>query len=648
MLKRYVPCFLALIASLAISSSVVVFSQDSDADAALPADLSLDGLALEAPQVPDELIVIDPALLTPPENATVDELFEFIESLQDKLPEPKSQADLYKLVDAFSQTCLKVADLLFAMEDLTSEQVERATQLKVVALTTRVHVDEDAAGQLNDFVEENLKKAKTDEELIKAYQLKLQVLAASSEDSQAQIDALIDETLALEQEELQMFAVEVKGRSFITEVQKSGKFNEEILTFCENIINDKNRSTKVKEKAYEMKLVALVVANEVEQSQDESESKGAYAKAVDALFLEILDGDFSLDLKKVAYQLRVQSLFGQGEPDEQSIQKLNDIVERLADEEDEELHSLQVSVKAQLLTIAAQKDINAVSALSDYADEIAKEAGENEQLRMRAIGMKITAFRLQNDTEGLVKYIDEQLTQGVADELKTSLQRVKLTVVSELVVKNPESFDSFKDFCLEVKKVEELADSVDQVFAARFVGETSSIAEKGGTLDDFSASLERFKNDLIVAPHSVTALLMAQQAINTIGAKNNDPTLFDKTFESVVVFCKGADSEELNELAQQLDMYLAQMRKAAEEAEAAAKAKAEADAKVEESKDVPEDTDTKPVQSTKKDVQKSETKEAKAPVATTTEKKNTSKASASVNQKKDATKSKAPVKKTNK
>ncbi len=564
----------------------MVFAQD--ANAALPADLSLDGLTLEQPQAQEEPIVIDPALLTPPENADADELFEFIESLQDKLPEPKSQADLYKLVDAFSQTCLKVADLLFAMENLTPEQTERATQLKVVALTTRAHVDEDAAIQLNEFVEENLKKAKTSDELIKAYQLKLQVLAASSEDSQVQINALIDETLALEQEELQMFAIEVKGRSFITEVQKSGNFNDEILTFCDSIIKDEKRSEKVKEKAYEMKLVALVIANEVERSQEESESKGAYADAAETLFTQILDGKFSLDLKKVAYQLRVQSLLGQGDPDEQAVKKLNVLVDRLSKEEDEELHSLQISVKAQLLTIAAQKDPKEVTALSDYADEIAKEAGDNEQLRSRAIGMKLTAFRLQNDTEGLVKYIDEQMELGVDDALKTSLQRVKLTVVSEMVVKNPETFDLYKDFCLEVKKIEELSDGVDQVFAARFVGEVSAIAEKNGTLEEFSAAFERFKNDLVLAPHSVTALLMAQQSINMIGTQNNDSALFDKSFESVVEFCKGADSDELNELAQQLDTYLAQMRRAAEEAEAAEKAKTEEAEKAEETKNDPQ------------------------------------------------------------
>ncbi len=625
MLKRYVPYFLVFFASLAISSSAVVFAQD--ADAVLPSDLSLDGLTLEAPQAAEEPINIDPALLAPPENATADELFEFIESLQDKLPEPKSQADLYKLVDAFSQTCLKVADQLFAMEGLTQEQTERATQLKVVALTTRAHVDEDAAEQLNEFVEENLKKAKTSDELIKAYQLKLQVLAASNEDSQAKINELIDETLALEQEELQMFAIEVKGRSFITEVQKSGNFNDEILTFCEGVVNDEKRSEKVKEKAYEMKLVALVIANEVERSQEESEeseSKGAYAEAAEALFIQVLDGKFSLDLKKVAYQLRAQYLFGQGDPDEQAVEKLNDLVDRLSKEKDEELHSLQISVKAQLLTIAAQKDTKAIAALSDYADEIAKESGDNEQLRSRAIGMKLTAFRLQDDTEGLVKYIDEQIKLGVDDALKTSLQRVKLTVVSEMVVKNPESFDLYKDFCLEVKKIEELSDGVDQVFAARFVGEVSAVAEKGGTLEEFSAAFERFKNDLVLAPHSVTALLMAQQSINIIGAKNNDSALFDKTFESVVNFCKGADSDELNELAQQLDAYLAQMRRAAEEAEVAEKAKAEEAKKASQA----------PVDSAREDVQGTKSQTTKKTNAATT--------------KNDAPESKTPVKKTNK
>ena len=122
------------------------------------------------------------------------------EGLQTKLPVPKNQQERFAVVDAFSKTCLTVANKLLAME-LTPEQHERAVQLKVVALTTRANIDEEAADQLDAFVEENLKNAKTDEELIKAYQLKLQVLAAK-DDSLESISALADELYSKEQEEL--------------------------------------------------------------------------------------------------------------------------------------------------------------------------------------------------------------------------------------------------------------------------------------------------------------------------------------------------------------------------------------------------------------------------------------------------------------
>ena len=168
MFKRSSLCSLALVLSCALSSSVAL-AQDKPTTPKtdVPASLSLDSLMVDPPKVPEPL-KIDESILALPENATFDELFEFINGLQTKLPVPKNQQERFAVIDAFSKTCLTAADKMLAM-DLTEEQRERAVQLKVVALTTRANIDEEAADQLNAFVDENIKNAISDEALVKTY-----------------------------------------------------------------------------------------------------------------------------------------------------------------------------------------------------------------------------------------------------------------------------------------------------------------------------------------------------------------------------------------------------------------------------------------------------------------------------------------------
>ena len=188
MLKRVSLLVLGVAGALALESTPV-FAQTAPA-AAQPAALSLDGImGEEAAPAP----AFDKSILEAPKDATPDELFDFVDSLQEKLPQPKSQEELYQIVDALSEAYLKIADQILAAKDLTPEQKDRATQLKVVALTSRANVDPKAADALNALVDETLKNAKTTEELVKAYQLKLQVLDASEKDPTAKIDALADE-----------------------------------------------------------------------------------------------------------------------------------------------------------------------------------------------------------------------------------------------------------------------------------------------------------------------------------------------------------------------------------------------------------------------------------------------------------------------
>lgn len=642
MTKRYLPCVLGLAASLALSGAAAL-AQD-DAQANQPASLSSNLLMDDelAPKEEDSF-VIDPAILTPPENATADELLEFIESLQDKLPQPTSQEQLYKLVDAFSQTSMTVADKILAMSDLTPEQKERAVQLKVVSLTTRANVDPTAAEELNKFVDQNIKDAATGEEKIKAYQLKLQVLAASEEDPTEKINALAEEALQLEEEELQLFAIEVKANAFITSVQKTGEFNENILTFVQGIIDDEMRAIKVKEKALEMKLVALIVGSEVakekagleaeeedSENADKQQDKAAeYVAQADKLFDELLKGDFSMDLKKSVYQLRVQSLLQAEKPDQA---KIDAVIADLLAQEDEELYALGVAVKGQTLLNAAMADKEAVPALTEYAKQIVEEAKTKKNLTTQSIGLMIQSYRLQDDLEGLLQYVDAKLAETEDETMKPNLLNVKVSVISQLISKDPALFDQYKDFLETIKNDEQFGAAVSQIYMARFRAAIADVAANESNLEKYNAAIEQFKTDLTACPRAITGLLMVRQDIDAIGKANNNEKLFDETFDSIIDFCKTSDSEELNSLAQNLEVYLTQMRQA--EAAAAEQAAKEAEEKAAEKAE--KETEDKAAEKTEKatdnkaakPVAKADSKKpaAKAPAAKTPAKKSPAKA----------------------
>lgn len=118
MLNRSLRRLLSLAVIVSLGASVAYAQNAADApEQDRPASLSLDSLMVDPPVAP-EPFKIDEALLTPPENATADELFEYIDSLQTKLPQPRSQEELHTIVDEYSKACLQVSDMLLAM-DLT-------------------------------------------------------------------------------------------------------------------------------------------------------------------------------------------------------------------------------------------------------------------------------------------------------------------------------------------------------------------------------------------------------------------------------------------------------------------------------------------------------------------------------------------------
>ena len=364
---------------------------------------------------------------------------------------------------------------------------------------------------------------------------------------------------------------------FISSVQRTGDFDASVLAFVDEVIADESRSAKVKEKAYEMKLVATIVADEIEKSkEDASDYDGSYAKQAEELFDQLLSGDFSIDLKKTVYQLRIQTLMNSDEPNDE---KLEAIAEELAKQEDEELYALGVSVKGELLLKAAQEDKAAIDALVKYADKIAEEAKKSSLLKTPSVGLKVQALRLQEDDKGLIDYIDEQLAAEPDEDLEHNLIELKFRVAISMISKDAAAFDTFKDFCEQYQANEHFAAAVANVYSARFTSGLSQIEKDGADLEKFNAVVDQFKADLVVCPRAITALLMARQSIDAIGKANGNDNLFDETFSSIIDYCKVADSEELNALAQNLENYLTQMREAQKAAEQeAANAQEEGDA----------------------------------------------------------------------
>lgn len=552
MLKRYTCLLLTLALFCAYSS--YSFGQDAEKPAANNDALSLDGLMVDDPAPKSEPIKIDQELLNPPKNASVDELFEFIENLQDKLPEPKTQDDFIKIIDAYSQACLNVSELVLQKDELEPEQRERAVQLKVVALTTRMKTDPAAEAQLDQFVKENLDSAKSDEELIKAYQLKLQVLASKSDDLD-EISAFADELYSKEKDELKVFAIEVKAQVFITGLQKDNEPNMKVLEFVDSVIADKNVAKRVKEKAYEMKLVGTIVLAQLQEDKEEADRDPKYEQEKEELFAKLLsDPEASIELKKDVYQLRVQTLFDQsGAITDDNESKIVDVAAKLLKEEDPELYLLGVAVKGRLLITKAQGNKDAVKELADFVDELNKIVEDKEDIKSQVVALNIQLYRLQQDTKGLLAYVDAQLKANPDDELKERLTHAKASIIAGMISEDPSAFDANADFIKELAETEGFEQDATNLYISRFTGVVSKLATNNGSLDDFNAAYAQFEKDLIARPDAVRAIIIVRDEINQLGEKNNQPNLYIDTITKLANFCKGADSDELNEIGQSLD-----------------------------------------------------------------------------------------------
>ena len=80
-----------------------------------------------------------------PENATPAELLAFVEGIEQKLPQPKTEDEMVEMIRKISSIYKEVADKVLADESATDEQRAQATELKVVAYSVAARMGEEGA-----------------------------------------------------------------------------------------------------------------------------------------------------------------------------------------------------------------------------------------------------------------------------------------------------------------------------------------------------------------------------------------------------------------------------------------------------------------------------------------------------------------------
>ncbi|MDO4586361.1 MAG: redoxin family protein [Planctomycetia bacterium] len=522
-------------------------AQDND-QPAIPDSLSLDSLLMPAEPLDESLFVI-------PEKATAQELLNFVEELSAKIPQPKTQAEMLQLTEKMTQTCLDVAEKILAMSEITDEERDQAIQLKVVALTAKSRTDESAIEELTKFVDNLIQTAKDEAAKVNAYQLKLQVLVAQAKDETVldQVNQLADEILALEEDELKVLGLEIRAKSFLSRSQKEPEALNEFLAFMNDFLAKPELSTRVLERAQEIKLYALLAA-----SQNNPEK----VAELDNYFDEVLAKDLSPESKTSVYQLRLQSLMNNNSEAANSAEnnaKVLALAERLLKEETPELQAMGRAVKNSILVKEAQEDASKVDALFKFADEIlatATDSTAKEQAHMT----KIQGFAIQSkDNPEANKELLAYIEKLIVDEKPTGnflnhLAQIKIQVLlhqmldEEGKVPSKEDISAVENALTEYADLEDLKQLISAAQGIVFVSKISNLAENNGSIDDLNAIFSEIEKTSENDPALIVLLFESQESVNgiqKIGKQNNDANLYEKTLLRFIEFCKNSSNEQI-------------------------------------------------------------------------------------------------------
>ncbi len=500
-----------------------------------------------------------------PENATPAELLAFVEGIEQKLPQPKTEDEMAEMIRKISAIYKEVADKVLTDESATDEQRSQATELKVVAYTVASQMGEEgAAEELEAMVNDMLANAKTDEEKIQAYQVKLQAITAGGQGDPTALDKisqLTDEVLAnKDSDELQVFGLELKAQDAFSRAARADASRiPEFIEFLNSYIADADISQRVREKAQELKLAALLLSSQGDESKDAE---------VDAYFDEVLGGPLSPDTREALYQMRLQSLMAGGsampgaapQMTPEKLAKLDAIADKLLKEDSEDLKSMGYAVKATNLVQKAQDDPANIDAIFEFADRNLAD-NPSETLKKQMTGLKIQGYMLkvQNDPAAareMLDYLDGELAGDASEETKTRLLTVKLQVLMMQVQTDPSYNDLLEKTLNETAEVEGLERLVQTGWGALYIGQIRNIAENGGSIADFDAVIEKIKAKMNETPILGFLVGNIKETIDAIGKNNDEPALASRVFKELIAAAEASENPMAKQVAANLQSML--------------------------------------------------------------------------------------------
>lgn len=546
MLRRISLIVFGLFTVLAFGT-YTVWAQDAPRDAKAPATLSLDQMA----PVPEPL---DMSLFKLPEKASAAELLKFVEELQPKLPKPKNQIEMMQLMNAMVKTFETVADRVLAMDDVKADEKERAVQLKVVALTAKSQMDPGATKELDKYLDDLVKNAKDTKAKIQAYQVKYGALRSQSRDPEgvlAKGNALADEVMKEQDEELQVLGLEIKAETNLSASEKNPQALADLEKFVEGLINDTSKSARLRNKASEIKLICLASASMKDPTKEEALDK--YFKSLDL-------SKMTEESRSGLYQVRLQTLLNPQNKDPKANDKAMEVVALLEKEKSAELQGMAIAVKSTVLRKMAEADASKVDALFKYADEILAKNPSEEQ-KSQVLGMKIQAFmiKVKSDPKAkdeLIAFLDKSIAEKPAESVLTQLAQIKLQLLVSQAVEDPTKIVAAEKAIQEFATLEGVKEVLRSAKAVLCLTKVENLAKTKGTVAEFQAVCDSIKK-LIDEDASMAALIpQLQKSIKEIGKANNDPELFKKTLTDFIAYCKKADKPETKEIAAAMEGIL--------------------------------------------------------------------------------------------
>ncbi len=529
----------------------------------------------------NSLKAFDPNEWQVPENASIDELLELHDKMENKeAPDYDENVDFLAISRTVSQFGIDLSDKVLSFGDeLTREQFEKAVCIKVHALLLAAESDDSATRKLNEFVNDLLVKATNEDEVL--FVVKVKYLILNNIGIDKRIRNLADAALARPEPKVQSFGAAIRtrvGRVFLTKLFDMGvvDFNDDdhdfdlsylgndedspedslasYHDFYDSIINDSNRAQSVRETAMELNLgVFFAEARLVDADDDfddgdsnsdgafnENEEENSVLEKGDEFFFSCIDQDVSRDARKFFYEIWFLGGFPYYDPDEtdETRDRFERVLARLRQEKDRELrdqehyfHSHRLLEKADYLD-----DEATALEMDEYADKILDLIDPEDSDRVpHSVALKAKAAMIRGQYARAVDLVDDYFGKydDTTDFCLEMLTEIKCGAVANIVKDEPAKYD---DYAVYVDELLEKGDDVraSMIVAARTASVLARIADADGSLDDFNKAIETFKEDFRRCPWCYDAYADSEESIEKIGAINGKPDLYKTTAEEII------------------------------------------------------------------------------------------------------------------